>query len=236
MKALALTWAYNERDFLPWMIRHALTEGVEVLVFDNWSTDGTYEYVAGLGDPRVRVQRWPESGPTPTTSWRQMLRHTAATAFTLRMTYAWFLHWDADELRSSIRKDERLIDALVRFSKRGWNAADHKLELYAQRDGWDADQVSPLEWFTELVPSHIDHSNGQIKAWKQPGVRVDLASTAGHRVNFNGMRLAQEPLLLRHYPLRTKAQADWKIYERHKRWAPEERKMGFHCQYQAYGV
>ena len=79
-KPIAFTWAYNEADILPWMLRHALAQGIDVHVIDNWSTDGTYDLVLGMAlaypSNHLTVERWPYSGPVDRVSWYDMLRYT----------------------------------------------------------------------------------------------------------------------------------------------------------------
>jgi len=43
IRAIAVLWAFNEEDFIAWSIRHLLAQGIDVQVYDNWSTDRTFE-------------------------------------------------------------------------------------------------------------------------------------------------------------------------------------------------
>lgn len=235
MKILAHLYAYQESDVLPWVVRHLFREGVDVLITDNHSTDGTWaiaQNLAAAGAPRIRATRWPETGPVDVVSWHTMLRRIEEIALQARADgYNWVIHHDADEIRRSRVPGERLVDAIARLDAEGYTAIDHEVRVYRPREGWDGSQ-DPELWFRERLADQIDMHNPQVKAWKQPDVRVDLASMAGHAAQFPGCRVAPEKLVLNHYPLRSRAQAARKIASRAARWAEEDRAKGWHIQYQ----
>lgn len=45
MRILAATFVYNERPYIPYMIDYLKSQGVEVFILDNYSNDGTYEWL-----------------------------------------------------------------------------------------------------------------------------------------------------------------------------------------------
>jgi hypothetical protein len=73
----------------------------------------------------------------------------------------------------------------------------------------------------------------QVKAWRNQGQRVDLASSGGHFANFSGVSVHPEKFILKHYPMRTSAQAERKVIsERVARYDPRERNvLQWHVQY-----
>lgn len=54
MRILATTFAFNERPYLPEWVRYYQNAGCEIMVLDNYSTDGTYEW---LRDHKIRTGR-----------------------------------------------------------------------------------------------------------------------------------------------------------------------------------
>ena len=232
MNALAFMYAYNEADIVAWSVKHVVDQGLSIHVTDNWSTDGTFEIIDRMAqaDTRITVSRWPKAGPAERVSWHEMLRRVELLA--MESGSDWCVHYDADEIRRSHNKDERLIDAIARIDRRRFNAIDHEVELYAPKPGYDGSQ-NPEEYLSQVVPGyHMDKKNGQIKCWKQlPGVRVDLASSGGHRVDFPSLRVSKEKLLLKHYPLRSQEQEAAKLKSRRERWAASDREMAWHAQY-----
>lgn len=239
VRALAIMWARNEADMLAWSLYHLVEQGIDVLLIENHSDDETLNealcnawnenyHNRGRGIA-VRVERCPLERPE-TVSWAAMLRHTAEVALIeKRRGYDWILHHDADEIRRSAMPGERLIDAIARLDAAGYTAIDHDVEVYKMREEpWDYLSVDPQTWFTERHERHIDMTNGQIKAWKQPvDAVVDLAGTAGHSVQFEGRVVAPEKFRLLHFPLRTPEQAARKIAAR-ERWDAKELAAGWH--------
>lgn len=232
MKVQAFMYTYNEADIIRWSVQHAVDQGLRVHVTDNWSTDGTFELVTAMAatEPKITVSRWPESGPTAEVSWHEML--TRVEQLALNSGADWCMHYDADEIRRSGRPGERLFDAVKRLSQQGFSAIDHRVEVYAPRDGYDGAQ-NPEEYLSELIPNeHMDQKNGQVKCWQQRrGRRVSLAAGAGHRVDFPGIKIATEQLVLKHYPLRSPEQQARKLAERRERWAASDRARAWHVQY-----
>jgi glycosyltransferase involved in cell wall biosynthesis len=244
IRVLAHVYAYNEADILPAVVEHLIAQGVDVWVTDNWSTDRTYQIARALQRkyrPYVFVMRWPEDGPTDVVSWHAMLRRLERVARIARTVgvelgtrpgpYDWVIHHDADEIRRSAVPGETLHGAITRLDAAGYTALDHEVQVFRPREGWDGTQ-DPETWFTERVADQMDMHNPQIKCWKQPATPVDLASMGGHAAQFPGRRVAPEKLILKHYPLRTAAQAARKIASRKARWAPEDRQAGWHVQHQ----
>jgi len=45
MRVLAAAFAYNERPYIPYMVEYYRSQGCDLLILDNYSTDGTYEWL-----------------------------------------------------------------------------------------------------------------------------------------------------------------------------------------------
>src|SRR5262249_29464887 len=152
---------------------------------------------------RLTIERWPRWHRPRHASWRKMLAYTELAALWRAQAHGpfWALHHDCDEIRRA-HGEETLSQFFQRVQAAGWNAVDHRVELYAPRDGYEG-QESPETYFTERVHGHCDETNGQLKAWLQTAdARVDLASSGGHRVAFQGRKVCPEMLVVRHFPLR----------------------------------
>lgn len=55
MKILAISFVYNEIDYLPLSVEYYRQQGCDVYVIDNMSTDGTWEWLQDQGIPSHRV-------------------------------------------------------------------------------------------------------------------------------------------------------------------------------------
>jgi hypothetical protein len=70
-----------------------------------------------------------------------------------------------------------------------------------------------------------------VKAWKNRAP-VDLAGRAGHEARFPGRRVFPYKFELKHYPIRSQAHGERKIFrDRVPRWDPRERRLAWHVQY-----
>ena len=223
--ALAIISTRNEIDILPQVIQHLRGQEIDVYLIDDWSSDGTWEQASSWD--LAGLERFPADRPSQTYDWGAILRRKEDIA--MRSGASWCIHHDADEIRRSVRNGETLIDALRRADAAHCNACDHELFNFSSRDGWKPG-MDPEGFFYKLeARPKVDSI--QIKAWKNTGQRVDLASSGGHWVQFPGRKVWDEKLILRHYPLRGSELAAWKLADRRSRWNPEERRLGWHVQY-----
>ncbi len=224
--ATAFMCVYNEADILPWTLSHLRQQGVGVYVIDNWSTDGS-DALAQRFD-LIGYERWPADGPSRYYEWGQMLRRVEELA--QRSTADWCIHHDADEIRRSPRPGETLLQALQRVESEGFNAVKYQVYHFTPTD--DLYTGDPETHFRYYSMDAVDCRNRQIKTWKNMGQRVDLATTGGHNADFTGRHVYPGQFILKHYPMRTSAQAERKIiHERMERYSPEELAKAWHVQY-----
>ena len=74
----------------------------------------------------------------------------------------------------------------------------------------------------------------QIKAWKNLHIPVSIFQNGGHNISFPGRSVCPVKFLLRHYPIRSQSHGERKVFqERKNRFNEEERKVGWHVQYDA---
>jgi hypothetical protein len=211
-RVVAILKTHNEADLIAPSIMRLVRGGIDVYVVDNWSTDGTYEIAERFsGRGVIGLERFPAAGRGGTYHWRPLLERTEELAATLPGN--WFVHHDADEYRESPFAGLTLRDGLWYADACGFNAVDFTVVNFSPvDDGYVAG--------TDFVPYFRHWSFGdrsghfvQVKAWKQTGQRVCLAASGGHVAEFEGRRVFPYKCLLRHYPFRTRAQAQRKVHE-----------------------
>jgi 2-polyprenyl-3-methyl-5-hydroxy-6-metoxy-1,4-benzoquinol methylase len=225
---------FNEQDILTEVVQHLKTNGVDVHIFDNWSTDGSYELAKSLRDQGLcaNVQRFP-SEPSTDYEWSRQLLYTAEYASSLEAQ--WVMHHDADELRYSPWQQTTLANAFAHIDALGYNAVDFTvIDFRFLRTIPEAlpPYENALNWFEfGRRPGHFQ----QVKAWKNFNCAVDLASSGGHDAKFNDRRIFPLKFLLKHYPLRTRSQAEEKVFKnRLPRTLREQSEKGWHTQYIQY--
>jgi len=232
-RAVALVACYNEEDIIVPFLEHTIRQGLEVHLLDNWSTDRTAERAARFLQRGLRtIVRFPESGPTPCFELYEILRRKEELA--CQTPGDWFIHLDADELRESPWPDVTIREALYRADTEGFNAVDHTGVVFPPTGGQYREDF-PLQpqfpWFEFGL--HSTYAL-QIKAWKRQPERVQCAERGGHDVRFPGRRVYPFKFLLRHYPARSQAHGERKVFgERLPRFSADGRRRGWHCHYDA---
>lgn len=226
-KVLCILSSHNEADILSQSIQHILSEGCDVHVVDDWSIDETAEILsdfASLYPNRFFFERFPEGEVNDKYEWRQLLQRKEAIA-NLDSNYDWFIHYDADEIRTSLWKGVSLQSAIGFVEQLGFNAIDFTVVDYRPtKDGFSS-KDNPSEFFTCFEfgsrPGHFL----QIKGWKHmKHVDVNLSDTGGHAVRFEGRNVYPIKFLLKHFSFRSNKQGNFKVHgDRLKRISEKER-------------
>ena len=233
-RVTAIIPTFNEVDIICSTVDRLLGDQIDVVVVDNWSTDGTYEALAARykTSPAFRLERYPEAGPSPRFELKAILGRIDDLA--AQSDADWIIRQDADEIRESPWTDLNFRDALFTAQSRGYNCVDHTVLNFRPTDatvnsGDAFQQLRHFEFGRELSDFE------QVNAWRNQHQSVSLAATAGHRVSFPRQRILPYKFLLRHFPLRSQEQAERKIFaERRARWSADERATGWHTHYDDY--
>lgn len=235
---VALMAAYNEADIIGQVVADLVAQGIGVYLMDHGSTDGTAAAVAAWrGRGLLGVERFPEESGIEAPADRFDLAGIVRRKETLarELDADWFINADADEFRESPWPHLSLRDAIRLVDRLGWNAIDFEvLNFWPTHDGFRPGD-DPRQVFRgfERAP---DCDRLQIRGWKKTGGPVDLVSTAGHEARFPERRVFPIRFPLRHYPIRSQAHGERKIFrERLPRFASTERERGWHVQYDDVG-
>jgi hypothetical protein len=230
---VAIIAAYNEADVIDHVVRDLIEQGVQVYFLDDGSTDGTVAAVAPyVGRGVLGIERLPERGDDTAPAgfdWERILLRKTQLASELDAT--WFIHHDADEFRESPWSHLGLKDAIEHVDRLGFNAIDFAgFDFWPVHDEFRAgsDVRQAFTFYSEPAP----YDRVQIRCWKKTEHRVDLASSGGHDVGFPGRKIFPVRFILRHYPIRSQAHGERKVFEeRRNRFLVHERAKGWHVQY-----
>jgi Methyltransferase domain/Glycosyl transferase family 2 len=231
---LGIITAYNDEDIIEQVCEFHLGQGLDLHLVDNWSTDDTYAIMRSVmmrHQDRVRVERFPAAARSNEYRWAELLDHKATIA--AREKGRWVLHIDSDELRFSPWKDLSLREALFLASSGGFNCVDFCVVNFLPTSNGFARGRDPLSFFEFFdFGRHAAHFI-QRRAWVQPEEPVDLSSSGGHAVGFPGVRTFPYRFPLFHYPIRSQAQGERKIFaDRQTRYSRREREeLGWHDHY-----
>ncbi|MGH9256687.1 MAG: glycosyltransferase family A protein [Vicinamibacterales bacterium] len=237
LRITAIIAAYNEADIIGHTVGDLVRQGIAAHVLDQHSTDGTLAALEPFVESGlVRIESFPPGVPAGAEgdlfSLTQILARKEQLARDLDAD--WFINHDADEFRESpwlhlsLRKGIELVDRL------GYNAIDFAvLNFWPTRDGFEA--TSDIREAFQHYESGEAFDRVQIRCWKKTE-RVDLASSGGHDAQFSLRRVFPVRFILRHYPVRSQAHGTRKVFEERKpRFSDEERRRGWHVQYDAIG-
>jgi Glycosyl transferase family 2 len=199
-----------------------MRQGAYVYLIDNESTDRTLHLARQvLGSALLGIDTMPRAGVFS-------LKHQLACKERLanQLDADWIMHVDADELHVPPSGYSTLSEAFGAVDKRGFNAVNfQEFTFVPTREAPDHDHpdyLRTMRWYYPFLPTY-PHA---VRAWKaQPGP-VDLVSTAGHRVQFPGLRLFPDSFPMRHYPYLSVPHAVRKYLGRI--YDPEEVALGWH--------
>ena len=235
MRAIAFVCTYQEADIIGWTVRHLKRQGLDVLVIDCHSSDGTPEIAKEAG-----AHILPYSAPP--VSWHALLGEVEQLSVKYcqvfrsidpqRPVYDWCMLSDADEIRYSNNLDdtETLTTAFERVQAGGYNAIDFQLLTFHPTDnGFDGSQ-DPEQYFRFYSGDPLNQRIGQAKAWRNIGP-VSLAASGGHQVQFQGRRVYPSRFLSKHYPIRSQAHGVRKVFQERKWLDPSQGRTDWHVQY-----
>lgn len=221
MRVIAILAVYNEERFIRNCLNHLITQGVEVYIVDNESTDDTANLAEDyLGKGVIGIETLPRHGMY---SWRPILQRKEQLASELEGD--WFLHVDADEIRLPPYPHTTLLEALQQADTEGYNAVNFQEFTFTPTlespDHDHPDYISTLRWYYPFLPSFPHRLN----AWKrQPS--VDLAGSGGHKVKFPSLKMYPASFPMKHYLFLSVKHA-LKKYA-HKIYDPKELAVGWH--------
>ena len=230
-RVVALISAYNEEDIIVPCLQSLIKQGLEVYLIDNWSTDSTVELASQfLGKGLLAIEKFPQSMPPSHYVWKDIL--SRIEQLTEEIEADWFLFQDVDEIRTSPWPGLSLKDAILKVDREGFNSIDHTVAIFYPVDndftaGANFEAYFKYFEFTDRPGQFVE-----INAWKNLGRRVSLSKSGGHEIRFKGRRTYPFRFLLKHYPVRSQAHGEKKIFrERKPRWLPQERASGWHTHY-----
>jgi glycosyltransferase involved in cell wall biosynthesis len=196
MRVLALMTVRNEELVLERALAHLETQGVEVCLIDNGSSDRTVDIARAFRDRCVvRLEHLAFQGRF---ELARVLQNEERLAREIEAD--WYLHHDADEIREAPVGMGTLAEAFARVAAEGYNAIDFDEFVFVptsldQRfEGRDF--VAEMSDYYYFCPAPLRRVN----AWRRRRWgKVDLTTSGGHSVRFRRRTVYPQPFILRHY-------------------------------------
>ncbi|HON00885.1 MAG TPA: tetratricopeptide repeat protein, partial [Acidobacteriota bacterium] len=234
-RVVAIISAHNEGDVIYHVIGDLIRQGVSVYLLDHQSTDDTVEIAAKwLGKGLLHIEKFPEDAHYAEENrfqyiWRDILKRKSELASQLEAD--WFIHADADEFRESPWPGLTLKEAIQVVDRLGYNAIDFELLNFRPVDNSFVPSEDVREYL-KYYEGAENYNSRQVKAWKNLHVPIDLVTSGGHDVAFDGRTVFPIRFILRHYPIRSQQHGLLKVFHHRKnRFSAVERAMSWHVQY-----
>lgn len=217
---------YNEADNIGYVIEHLISQGIELVILDNGSTDDSYDICSGylnkgvLSLEVVRTERY---------EFDLLVERLYDAA--LSFNADWVLLNAADEFLESPHPDLTLKEAIEIDDSRGYNLIQfNNFEFFPTEK--DLRKKEPD--VQRRIKHYTWNDDLQFRCWKiYPGMKV--SGTAGHYPIFPASvkcKIAKTKYVLRHYRIRSYRHGLRKIFtDRLPRYPPEAKKLGRHVHY-----
>ncbi len=220
---------YNEADIIENVIEHLLSQGIQLVILDNGSTDGSFESCSKFLGKGI-------------SSLEQLVTHRLEFDLLVSKLYEtalqqkpdWVLLSAADEFLESPYRELSLGDAIESEDRKGYN-----MIRFNNFEFWptEKDENSHESDVRKRLKYYTFNDDTQFRVWKiYPGITI--TGTAGHYPVFPGnvrIRIPGTKYILRHYRIRSYQHGLKKVFsERLPRYPPEEREKGRHVHYDAF--
>jgi len=222
MRIVGMIPVYNEENIIEEVIQHLLSQGLDLVVLDNGSTDGSYEICKKFAEKGLITLNQVK---TSKFDFPLILRILYDMALTRNPD--WLIRSDQDEILESGIENLTLKEAIEQEDEKGCNLLQFDVfEFFATND----DNLSEKSIKDKFRYYSWQHDNAY-RAWKNiPGTNVE--DKAGHYPVFpvgHNYKLPPKKFVLRHYRFRNKDQAIKNNKERIERVKDiPERKLGWY--------
>lgn len=220
LKIVAMIQTLNEEDIIKETLEHLFSQGLEVVVLDNDSSDKTYKICEKyLGNGVLDLFQLKSS------EWEHGFNLQTLYQMALRQKPDWFILNDADELLESGTKNS-LKEEIIKVDNEGFNLIQFNGFSFYMTDN----DMPDAELIKRRLSYYSHTGDGIFRAWKYyPGIIIE--GKGGHVPIFpDGKRYEIYPqkFILRHYRFRSPEQAKQKMNERLERRSKTELQMNWH--------
>jgi len=217
---------YNEADNIAYVIEHLISQGIELVILDNGSTDNSYEICSGYLNKGVL---WLQVLQTERYEFDILVQKLYDVAFLFHAD--WVLVNAADEFLESPYQGLTLKAAIEREDREGYNMIQfNNFEFFPTEKDLGKNELD----VRRRLKHYTWNDDLQFRCWKiYPEIKVSM--TAGHYPIFPTnvkCKIAKTKYVLRHYRIRSYEHGLKKIFtDRLPRYPPEEKKLGRHVHY-----
>jgi glycosyltransferase involved in cell wall biosynthesis len=194
MRVVVLLAIRNEELYLARCLKHLHSQGIEVCLIDNDSTDRSLEIARTfLGKGVFRIEHLSFNGFF---EFQKILQYKEKLAKEIEAD--WFIHHDADEIREAPFPYKTLLEGIEDVDRQGYNAINFNEFLFLPTcddesfEGDDYVEKMQYYYFFKSKPLH------RVNTWKRTH-DFNLVGSGGHCIEFNNKRIFPIDFILRHY-------------------------------------
>jgi glycosyltransferase involved in cell wall biosynthesis len=198
--ALALLAAKNEKRHINFTISALIKEGLDVVLLDDGSTDGTRELAQEfLGKGLLEIRSRPDQGVY---DWTSVLKWKKKVSS--EFPHKWLVHVDADEWLQHPQEGMTLLDLITEADSVGANAIDFEEFTFIPKPELEPGG-DPRATFRSYY-WHRPVGFGYLRAWKN-GLGLSNIKSGGHGLNSSffwarsSIKEHSKKGILRHYPI-----------------------------------
>jgi len=167
--------------------------GIDVVIIDHASTDSTLEICEEyLGSGILSIEHLDWRGVFDLSKQLEAKTHVISD-----LPHDWIIHADADEWLQSPVKGESLLEGITRIDELGYNSIDFEEFVFLPNP--DESSIF-LEYEKKFLYYYFfaPRPRRLMRAWKN-NCGFSNRSTGGHILKGDGLKLAPESFVLRHY-------------------------------------
>jgi glycosyltransferase involved in cell wall biosynthesis len=191
--ALAILCVRNEAIHMHRALSMLIADGLEVVVIDNDSSDGSREIAEGFrGAGVLAIERLVWEG-----SFSLSAQLAAKQRIASHYTHDWFVHVDADEWLQSPHKGQTLLQGIHDADAEGANHINFHECVFVPLPG--EDHFSP-NYVSSMLSYYFfqPHYPRLHRAWKRTS-GLDNTASGGHLLSKAHLKPCQRDFILRHY-------------------------------------
>jgi glycosyltransferase involved in cell wall biosynthesis len=195
LRIVALLAIRNEEVFIERCLEHLFQNGIYTYIIDNESTDRSISIAKKfLNRGVIDIETIAYNGVF---DLRGQLERKQQLAQEIEAD--WFIHHDADEIRYAPSSFATLHDGILHADRKGYNAINFDEFVFmptSKNQSFEGkDYVSEMHYYYYFGPKTLR----RINAWKNTSNKIDLVSSGGHAIHFEGIKIFPENFILRHY-------------------------------------
>lgn len=222
MNILATMTVLNEEDIISEVIEDIINQKIKPVVLDNGSSDETYEILKDYERKgRIILTQSSESGVKSNVIRRKL--------YDVALTYSpdWFVRIDADEFLETGQENKSLREGICEADNGGYNLIQfNRFDFFMTDDDEEASSVK------KRLRYYSYQNDFQYRAWKYfPGINRDTISHFPLFPKEITYKIFPKKFVLRHYPFRSREQAEKKMSDRKEKLGDLIKPEGRHSHY-----